>query len=52
MFAVIESLHYVINFQKVIGTHVDQFTVFYHSKCLVDCRIQPGSLKLFLAKKR
>ena len=42
---------YVRKFQKAIGTHVDQFTVFCHSKCLVDCRIQPGSLKLFLAKK-
>ena len=45
------SLYHVTKFQKTIGTHVDQFTVFYHSKCLVDCRIQPVSLKLFLAKK-
>ena len=45
------SLHHVRKFQKAIGIHVDQFTVFYHSKCLVDCRIQPGSLKLCLAKK-
>ena len=45
------SLHNVKKFQKPIGTHVDQFTVFCHSKCLVDCRIQPGPLKLFLAKK-
>ena len=46
------SLHHVTKFQKAIGTHHDQFTVFCHSKCLVDCRIQPGSLKLFLAKKQ
>ena len=38
------SLHHVRKFQKAIGTY------FCQSKCLVDCRIQLGSLKLFLAK--
>ena len=45
------SLHHVSNFQKAIGTRFGQLPAFCHSKFLVDCRIQPGSLKLFLAKK-